>query len=98
VVSPQNPNDASQRDAFELMRPVDVQRLLNVSRNWVYTAAREGLLPSLRLGPQGPVRFLRADIEAFIEAARTGWRLGDTSRDTLRRAATPELTQGEGQR
>jgi predicted DNA-binding transcriptional regulator AlpA len=79
-------------ERFELLRPVEVQRMLKVSRSWLYHAAREGLLPSLRLGPDGPVRFIRADVEEFVDAARAKWQVGDTREEALRRAAEPSPT------
>lgn len=83
------PGEEEPQERLELMRPGEVQRWLKVSRSWLYEAAREGLLPSIRLGPDGPVRFVRADVEQFIEAARAKWRLGDTRDDALRRAGDP---------
>lgn len=51
-----------------LLKPSDVQALLNVSRRWVYQAAQDGRLPCLRLGgPDGPLRFRPEDIAALIE-------------------------------
>lgn len=57
-----------------LLRPNDVARLLSVSRAWVYEAARTGRIPSFRLGGEdGPLRFLAADIEAWLAEARGKW-------------------------
>jgi excisionase family DNA binding protein len=54
-----------------LLKPADVARRLKVSRSWVYDAAADGRLPSIRLGaPDGPLRFVRADLEQWIEDAR----------------------------
>jgi excisionase family DNA binding protein len=56
----------------DLLKPADVARRLKVSRSWVYDAAADGRLPSIRLGTQdGPLRFVRADLEQWIEDART---------------------------
>lgn len=72
----------------ELMTPAEAMRMLRVSRTWLYDAAKDGRLPAIRLGgPDGPVRFVRADLLAHIEQARACWRPGDTSSQTLRRAA-----------
>jgi excisionase family DNA binding protein len=55
-----------------LLKPSDVQTLLNVSRRWVYQAAQDGRLPSIRLGsPDGPLRFRPEDIEALIDQGAT---------------------------
>jgi excisionase family DNA binding protein len=57
----------------QLMKAPDVARMLNVSRAWVYRAAERGLIPSVRLGgDDGPLRFVRADLEAWVENARRG--------------------------
>ena len=62
---------------LELMRPAEVAALLKVSRTWVYAAAGDGRLPSLRLGgPDGPLRFIREDVEAWLAAARGTWTPG----------------------
>lgn len=64
-----------------LMRPAEVAVLLKVSRTWVYAAAADGRLPSLRLGgPHGPLRFVRADVEAWLRDARSLWLPGVRSR------------------
>lgn len=53
----------------KLIGPTACARKLGVSRSWVYTAAREGRIPSVRLGgPQGPLRFDEAAIDAWIES------------------------------
>ncbi len=72
----------------ELLRPAEVCRLLGVSRSWLYQAAIDGRIPSVRLGgPDGPVRFDPEELERWLEAARGGWRPLDTGAETLRRAA-----------
>lgn len=69
----------------ELLKPVDVCRLLAVSRTWVYAAAAEGRIPAIRLGgPEGPLRFVRADVERWLQEARAEWTPG---RSTSGRAA-----------
>ena len=51
--------------------------MLGVSRSWLYAAAADGRIPSVRLGgPQGPLRFVAGDIEAWLEQARAGWQPG----------------------
>jgi excisionase family DNA binding protein len=60
-----------------LMKPAEVAALLRVSRSWVYSAAAEGRLPALRLGgPDVPLRFVRADVEAWLDKARRDWTPG----------------------
>lgn len=53
--------------------------MLGVSRTWLYDAAKSGRIPCVRIGgPQGPVRFVREDLEAWLdEARRTRFRRGD---------------------
>ena len=60
-----------------LLKPAEVCRILAVSRTWVYAAAADGRLPSIRLGgPDGPLRFIRADVEAWLEEQRAAWTPG----------------------
>jgi excisionase family DNA binding protein len=72
----------------ELLKPSEVARRLGVSRTWLYDAARDGRIPSVRIGgPQGPLRFIPEDLDAWIDRARTAWRPGDSGAATLRRAS-----------
>ena len=60
-----------------LMKPSEVRDLLGVSRTWIYAAAADGRLPSVRLGgPKGPLRFIRADVEGWLEDQRAAWTPG----------------------
>lgn len=60
-----------------LMKPAEVCRLLGVSRSWVYAAAADGRIPSMRLGgPDGPLRFDRADLEEWLAEQRAAWTPG----------------------
>jgi excisionase family DNA binding protein len=71
-----------------LLKPTEVARRLGVSRTWLYAAAKDGRIPSIRIGgPDGPLRFVPADLDAWIDEARGAWRPGDTSAATLRRLA-----------
>ena len=71
----------------DLLKPSEVGRMLQVSRTWLYDAAKDGRIPSVRLGgPDGPVRFVEQDIEQWLERARRAWRPGESSAQTLRRA------------
>jgi excisionase family DNA binding protein len=57
-----------------LLTPAEVRRLLSVSRTWVYAAASDGRLPSIRLGgPDGPLRFDKADLDAWLAEQRAAW-------------------------
>jgi excisionase family DNA binding protein len=74
----------------DLLRPADVARQLGVSRTWLYDAAKTGRIPSVRIGgPRGPLRFVEADLDRWLEQARAAWKPGDTSAATLRRVRTP---------
>lgn len=78
---------ATSRDA--LLRPSELTRMLGVSRSWLYQAAKDGRIPSVRLGgPDGPLRFHAHDVEQWLNQAREGWRRAESSTATLRRVAT----------
>jgi excisionase family DNA binding protein len=63
-----------------LLKPAEVCRLLAVSRTWVYAAASEGRIPAIRIGgPEGPLRFVRADVERWLQEARAEWTPGRKS-------------------
>ena len=55
-----------------LLKPEELRELLNVSRSWLYEAAQEGRIPSVRLGPHGPLRFDPEQIDEWLEARRNG--------------------------
>jgi predicted DNA-binding transcriptional regulator AlpA len=60
-------------DHDELLRPAEVLRILKVSKSWLYDAAKSGRIPCVRLGgPDGPLRFERAVIQALIRQSRIG--------------------------
>jgi excisionase family DNA binding protein len=66
------PTPEPDAEMTDLLKPADVARRLKVSRSWVYDAAADRRLPSIRLGaPDGPLRFVPADLEQWIEDART---------------------------
>ena len=52
--------------AMELLRPSQVCKMLSVSRTWLYEATRQGRVPSVRLGEDGPVRYDRTELEAWL--------------------------------
>ncbi len=69
-----------------LLKPAEVCCRLGVSRSWLYAAAGDGRIPSIRLGgPDGPLRFVPEDIDRWIDDARAAWRPGDSSTQTLNR-------------
>ena len=83
-----HPLPAASPAVPELLKPTEVARRLGVSRTWLYAAAKDGRIPSIRIGgPEGPLRFVPADLDAWIDEARGAWRPGDTSAATLRRLA-----------
>ena len=78
------------------LKPTDVARRLDVSRSWVYDAAATGRIPCLRLGgPDGPLRFLPDDVEAWLEEARRSWLPGKQRSIALQvaRPSTSSTTQ-----
>ena len=94
-----DPLDGSPQDSdpsrIQLMKPGDVAERLRVSRSWVYAAAADGRLPAIRLGgSDGPLRFIEADVEEWLERARAGWQPADRGSDTMRRAR--DLSPDEG--
>ena len=79
----------------DLLKPAEVARRLGVSRSWVYDAAKEGRIPSVRLGgPDGPLRFIAADLDAWLERMRRAWVPGESLAATLERAnGSPSVTR-----
>lgn len=59
--------DARGPLADQLLKPEELRQLLNVSRSWLYEAASAGRIPSIRLGPDGPLRFDPEAIERWLE-------------------------------
>jgi len=77
----------------DLLKPTEVAALLRVSRSWVYEAAKEGRIPSVRLGgPDGPLRFLIDDVDAWLNRARSAWVPGESTTAATRRAARSSST------
>ena len=71
----------------DLLKPTDVAARLRVSRSWVYEAAKTRRIPCVRLGgPDGPLRFLPADVDRWLERARTEWLPCETAKAASRRA------------
>ena len=72
-----------------LIKPNDLAARLGVSRTWLYDAARDGRVPSIRVGGEhGPLRFVAEDIDRWINQARSEWRPGGAAITTHRRART----------
>jgi excisionase family DNA binding protein len=81
-----DPRNTERHFGADLLRPNAVARRLGVSRTWLYIAAKDGRIPSVRIGgPDGPLRFVPEDLEAWLDEARAAWRPGDTSAATRRR-------------
>lgn len=61
----------------DLLTPSEVAARLRVSRTWLYDAAKDGRIPSIRLcGGEGPLRFVPEDIDEWIAEARARWTPG----------------------
>jgi excisionase family DNA binding protein len=70
----------------QLLRPGEVAQRLGVSTSWLYEAAKHGRIPTVRLGhPDGLLRFVEADLTAWLARARGAWRPAESSNVTLRR-------------
>jgi excisionase family DNA binding protein len=96
LICPEGPLDGlmvDRKDAMthldtDLLNPTDIADRLGVSRSWVYDAAKAGRIPCVRLGgPDGPPRFLRDDVEAWLELARRSWLPGESATSATTRAA-----------
>lgn len=80
----------------DLLKPTEVASRLGVSRSWIYEAAKAGRIPCIRLGgPDGPVRFLPGDVEAWLDQARRAWLPGETAAASATRAVRSLTTVGE---
>ena len=78
----------TEQGLADLLRPAEVAQMLGVSRSWLYGAAKDGRVPCVRLGgADGPLRFIERDLLEWLKRARAGWRPGESSATTLRRAA-----------
>ena len=69
---------------IELLRPSEVATRLRVSRTWLYDAAKEGRIPSIRIGGQdGPLRFVPQDLEHWLNDPREAWSPGRPAKATI---------------
>ena len=66
-----------QANPTDLLKPAEVATQLGVSRTWLYDAAKAGRIPSIRIGgADGPLRFVREDLQRWIDDARAQWTPG----------------------
>jgi excisionase family DNA binding protein len=66
-----------------LLKLAEVATRLRVSRTWLYDAAKQGRIPSIRIGGEyGPLRFHPEDIERWVDDARAAWGPGRPSQPT----------------
>ncbi len=68
-MSNQSTNPATQAEPNHLWSADDVAAYLRTSRSWVYKAAADGTLPSIRIG--SVLRFLPASVEALVNTQHT---------------------------
>ena len=90
-----NPNTSSGTSPpnWALLKPDEVARRLGVSRSWLYAAAGDGRIPSIRLGtPDGPLRFIPTELDTWLEQARSAWTPGNSSTSNLTSAAATART------
>ncbi len=66
-----NPNERSKpprSDALDFYTVAETAAILGVSQKLVFTWVKEGILPSIRLGPgRRLIRIRRTDLERFVE-------------------------------
>jgi excisionase family DNA binding protein len=87
---------SKQASQTDLLKPAEVAAQLGVSRTWLYDAARAGRIPSIRIGgADGPLRFVREDLQRWIDDARAEWAAGRPARPT--RSASLDLVDIIGQ-
>lgn len=76
-------NDSYGPYGIDLLKPAEVAARLRVSRTWLYDAAKEGRIPSIRIGgEEGPLRFVPEDIERWVNDARAAWSPGRSAQPT----------------
>jgi excisionase family DNA binding protein len=73
---------------FDLLKPTEVAARLGVSRTWLYEAAKDGRIPSIRIGGNtGPLRFVPDDLERWIDDARAQFTPGHRAGPRRRRSS-----------
>ena len=84
-----NHMSSRQISSPDLLKPAEVAARLGVSRTWLYDAAREGRIPSIRIGGRdGPLRFVPEDLQRWVDEARAEWLPGRPARPTRSPAAS----------
>jgi predicted DNA-binding transcriptional regulator AlpA len=74
ALSPDTPTTSEASEA--LLTASQLARRFAVSRNWVYQAVADDVLPHRRRGEDGPIRFVAAEIDQWLDAQRRGWMPG----------------------
>ncbi len=59
--------------AEEFLSPIELSKLLKVSKPWPYVMVKRGLLPCYKMGKT--VRFKRSDIDEFLSNSRMERRI-----------------------
>jgi excisionase family DNA binding protein len=98
--------ESEQPNLIELLKPAEVAARLGVSRTWLYDAARDGRIPSVRIGGrEGPLRFVPEDLQQWLDDARAQWTPGQrhgatrgTARDHLDGLSKPQRTSRRARR
>lgn len=65
-----NEND-NQGLISKLLKPIEVARILDISRSMAYRLLSHGEIPVIRIGKS--VRVRKEDLEEFIEKSWSGW-------------------------
>jgi excisionase family DNA binding protein len=75
--------NSNSPSGIDLLKPSEVATRLRVSRTWLYDAAKQGRIPSIRIGgEEGPLRFHPDDIERWVNDARAAWSPGRSAQPT----------------
>jgi excisionase family DNA binding protein len=83
--------EKEQPSLIDLLKPAEVAVRLGVSRTWLYDAARDGRIPSIRIGGRdGPLRFVPEDLQRWLDEARAQWTPGQR-RGSIRPAVRDHL-------
>jgi len=67
-----NPKKAKIRPPKTMLTTTDVSQILGLHPNTVRRWTANGTLPAFRLNERGDRRYLRTEIEKFLNAQRTG--------------------------